>query len=372
MSRAPAMAAVARRLDRDRHDDADRAVGGPRLDQRARVLRDQQRRLRAAAGAPPAAARSRGAPAGWPRPARRSGSRPAAATAAPRSSSSRRSRAARCSRQRLDAPPAAPRAPTQVGQRQRADLARRRGARRASRRRPRAQRAGQLVLGGAQAGVEPRPTTSQDVDGPATRRDRCHSPAHARDRHARQRRRHPARHPGRRAGRRPPARAAADPVLHGLGLVVLVIGVDNALAWRDTNALFVLGGVLLGGLAGEALRIEDRLAGASATGCRRASHAPRRARTRRSARASSPPASLFCVGALAVVGSIQDGLTGNYRHALHQGPARRLRLGRAGRRPRLGRRASRDQRAGLPGRAHARRRACSTPSWPRAATRCCR
>ena len=48
-------------------------------------------------------------------------------------------------------------------------------------------------------------------------------------------------------------------VLAGLGLVTLVIGVDLALAWRDTNPLYVLGGILLGGLAGEALGIEARL-----------------------------------------------------------------------------------------------------------------
>jgi uncharacterized membrane protein YqgA involved in biofilm formation len=49
-------------------------------------------------------------------------------------------------------------------------------------------------------------------------------------------------------------------VLAGLGLVTLVIGVDLALAWRDTNPLYVLGGVLLGGIAGEMLGIERRLA----------------------------------------------------------------------------------------------------------------
>jgi len=49
-------------------------------------------------------------------------------------------------------------------------------------------------------------------------------------------------------------------VLAGLGLVMLVIGVDLALAWRDTSPLYVLAGVLLGGLAGELLGIEDRLA----------------------------------------------------------------------------------------------------------------
>src|SRR3954471_23599466 len=62
------------------------------------------------------------------------------------------------------------------------------------------------------------------------------------------------------AGRRRPARLH-DRVLAGLGLVTLVIGVDLALAWRDTSPLYVLGGVLLGGMGGEALGIEDRLQG---------------------------------------------------------------------------------------------------------------
>jgi hypothetical protein len=100
-------------------------------------------------------------------------------------------------------------------------------------------------------------------------------------------------------------------VLHGLGLVVLVIGIDNALQWRDTNLLFVLGGVLLGGLAGEALHIEDRL---QAVGDRA------QARLQRGGAAEDSTVSegfftaslVFCVGALAVVGPIQEGLTGNH------------------------------------------------------------
>ena len=48
-------------------------------------------------------------------------------------------------------------------------------------------------------------------------------------------------------------------VLAGLGLVTLVIGMDNALQWSHTNPLYVLGGVLLGGLVGEAIGIERRL-----------------------------------------------------------------------------------------------------------------
>ncbi len=99
-------------------------------------------------------------------------------------------------------------------------------------------------------------------------------------------------------------------VLAGLGLVTLVIGVDLALAWRDTSPLYVLGGILLGGLAGEALAIEGRLERLGDTIQRRVE----------ASRGSSSPVSaaffnaslLFCVGPLAVVGAIQDGLTGDY------------------------------------------------------------
>jgi uncharacterized membrane protein YqgA involved in biofilm formation len=99
-------------------------------------------------------------------------------------------------------------------------------------------------------------------------------------------------------------------VLAGLGLTTFVIGVDLGLAWRDTSPLYVLGGVLLGGMAGEALRIEARLQDVGDRIQRRVAEA----------RGSSSPVSeafftaslLFCVGPLAVVGAIQDGLTGDY------------------------------------------------------------
>src|SRR5688500_11319403 len=52
-------------------------------------------------------------------------------------------------------------------------------------------------------------------------------------------------------------------VLFGLGMVTLILGIDNGLAWREDESgrvlLSVMGGVLLGGIAGELLRIEDRL-----------------------------------------------------------------------------------------------------------------
>jgi uncharacterized protein len=99
-------------------------------------------------------------------------------------------------------------------------------------------------------------------------------------------------------------------VLAGLGLVTLVIGVDLALAWRDTSALYVLGAVLLGGLAGEALGIEARLAALGDMIQRRLSGAGES--SARVSEAFFDASLLFCVGPLAVVGAIQDGLTGNY------------------------------------------------------------
>lgn len=100
-------------------------------------------------------------------------------------------------------------------------------------------------------------------------------------------------------------------VLAGLGLVTLVIGIDNGLAWRGDDSgrvlLSVLGGVLLGGIAGELLAIEERL--------QRLGHWLQH---RFAGDGGSPVAEgfftatiLFCVGPLTVLGSINDGLRGD-------------------------------------------------------------
>lgn len=105
------------------------------------------------------------------------------------------------------------------------------------------------------------------------------------------------------------AQSLQDRVLAGLGLVTLVIGVDLGLAWRDTSPLYVLGGVLLGGIAGEALGIEDRIA---ALGDRLQRWSSRGGSRSTVSEAFFTASLLFCVGPLTVVGAIQDGLTGNY------------------------------------------------------------
>jgi hypothetical protein len=108
-------------------------------------------------------------------------------------------------------------------------------------------------------------------------------------------------------GRRLPA-GLQERVMAGLGLVTLVLGVDNALQWRDTNPIIVFGAVLLGGMVGEALGIErrlGRLGDYAQAKLARGSHS-------RVSEGFVTASLLFCVGPLTVVGSIQDGLTGDY------------------------------------------------------------
>ena len=100
-------------------------------------------------------------------------------------------------------------------------------------------------------------------------------------------------------------------VLAGLGLVTAVIGIDLALQWRETSPLYVLGAILLGGLAGEALDIEGRLA---RLGDRLQAQVSRRRRPGAGGSVSEAfftASLLFCVGPLTVIGSFEDGLRGN-------------------------------------------------------------
>ncbi len=118
-------------------------------------------------------------------------------------------------------------------------------------------------------------------------------------------------------GGRIPERARTT-VLQSVGLVVLVVGVSQAL--RSDNIVFPLVSVVLGALVGEALRIEDRLESLGDRIRRRVERPPDAAPT--VAPDEAPEEStfvegfvaaslLFCVGPLAVLGSIADGLEGD-------------------------------------------------------------
>jgi uncharacterized protein len=96
-------------------------------------------------------------------------------------------------------------------------------------------------------------------------------------------------------------------VLHGLGLVTLLIGFQMAVGTQ--NILVVLGAVLLGGITGEALKIEERLESLGDYFQEKFSRGSEHTFAQGFVTASL----VFCVGPMAILGSISDGLTGDYR-----------------------------------------------------------
>jgi uncharacterized protein len=107
------------------------------------------------------------------------------------------------------------------------------------------------------------------------------------------------------AGSRLPARMRRI-VLYGIGLVVLLIGFQMAV--RTQNVLAVLGAILIGGIIGELLRIEERLEQLGALFEKKFSKGSQQSISEGFVTASL----VFCVGPMAILGSIQDGLNGDY------------------------------------------------------------
>lgn len=124
-------------------------------------------------------------------------------------------------------------------------------------------------------------------------------------------------------GRRVPERVR-ETVLSGIALLTIGVGVSSFLATR--NAVFPVVSIVLGALVGEALRIEDRLENVGERLRRRFEREPPALVDpslveRDPEEVLAPPPSTFvdgfvvasltfCVGALTVVGSLQDGVGG--------------------------------------------------------------
>ena len=110
--------------------------------------------------------------------------------------------------------------------------------------------------------------------------------------------------------------------MHGLGLLTLTIGIH--LSFRTTEILIVLGSLLLGGIAGELLRIEERLNNLgrwleekttrnSGQSIADQLEDTSRSSATRFSRAFLTASLVFCVGPMTILGSIQDGLSGDYK-----------------------------------------------------------
>lgn len=98
-----------------------------------------------------------------------------------------------------------------------------------------------------------------------------------------------------------PARVRTT-LLQGLALAVLAAGMDSALETR--NFMFPITAIVAGGAIGEALRIEDRLEGAGEWLRRRFGRADQSTFVEGFVDATL----VFCVGPLAILGAIADGL----------------------------------------------------------------
>ncbi len=111
-----------------------------------------------------------------------------------------------------------------------------------------------------------------------------------------------------------------ETIMHALGLLTLVIGLQLSL--ETGNVLIVLGSLLLGGLAGELLRIESGIdqigrwlqqrTGSGHESGVDPSSVPSDGGPTHFSHAFLTASLVFCVGPMTILGSIQDGLTGDY------------------------------------------------------------
>lgn len=113
-------------------------------------------------------------------------------------------------------------------------------------------------------------------------------------------------------GARVPERLKAT-IVAGLGLFVACIGIQMFL--KTGNPIIVLGALLVGALLGEWWRIEDGLEALGRALERRFAGGAEGAQgmPSRFVRGFLTTSLLFCVGPLTILGSIQDGLTGDYQ-----------------------------------------------------------
>ena len=99
-------------------------------------------------------------------------------------------------------------------------------------------------------------------------------------------------------------------VTAGLGLFTLVIGI--AMFLESEEALIVLGGLLIGAVLGEWWKIEEGLESLGVLLEARFGGVSNAEESDRFVRGFLTASLLFCIGPMTILGSIQDGLSGNY------------------------------------------------------------
>lgn len=97
-----------------------------------------------------------------------------------------------------------------------------------------------------------------------------------------------------------------ETIMNGLGLAVMMIGISGALEGLNSNVLLMIISLALGGLLGELINIEERLdrAGQWIKGKIKIN----KERDKGFVEGFVNSSLLFCVGAMAIIGSLRDGL----------------------------------------------------------------
>lgn len=99
----------------------------------------------------------------------------------------------------------------------------------------------------------------------------------------------------------------SDIVMSGLALCVLYIGISGAL--KGQNTMVVIISIVIGAVIGEGIDLDKRIRELGAAIERRFKSKDKNISI---AEGFVTASLLFCVGAMAIVGSLQSGLTGNY------------------------------------------------------------
>ena len=100
-------------------------------------------------------------------------------------------------------------------------------------------------------------------------------------------------------------------VIAGMGLFTAALGLQ--MFFESKNSLIVLGALIIGALFGEWIGIEDGLQAFGQMLEKRFSRDSETGSSSKFVRGFMVSSLLFCIGPIAILGSIQDGLTGDYK-----------------------------------------------------------
>jgi len=100
-------------------------------------------------------------------------------------------------------------------------------------------------------------------------------------------------------------------VIAGMGLFTAAMGLQ--MFFKSENQLIVLGAIIIGAMLGEWIGIEDWLQALGQTLEKRFSRDTETGSGSKFVRGFMVASLLYCIGPMAILGSIQDGLTGDYK-----------------------------------------------------------